>query len=194
MTKDKSTLLETRKTIKKNRPKIRRSDSWKFHKIKEENWRRPKGRHNKMRLVRKGNCHTVSFGAPNKVKGLHACGKEELMIYNIKDLNKINNKEQVARLCSTIGTKKRVEILKEAFKLKIKILNPGIKAKKELLEGKKEKNKEKTDDKKEEEEKKETPKKKETEKTTPKNKEKPETKTPKKEEIKKNKKEESDKK
>ena len=200
MTKDKSTLLETRKTIKKNRPKIRRSDSWKFHRIKEDSWKRPKGRHNKMRLVRKGNCHTISFSAPNAVKGLHACGKEEIMIYNIKDLNKINSKEQVARFCATIGTKKRVEILKEAFRLKIKVLNPGIKAKKELLEGKKEKKdntseKKKEDKKKEnnDETKKESEQKKEINKTIPKKETKTKT-APKKKQNKKTTKVKSDKK
>ena len=150
MAKDKAELIKTRKTIKANKPKIRRSDSWKFHRIKEESWRKPKGRHNKMRLRRKSHVQTISFSSPKAVKGLHSSGKEEIMIFNINDLAKVDKKEQVARLSSTLGTKKRLDILKKAFKEKIKILNIGVKCKKYLLEdGKKKDTKKEKDVKKE---------------------------------------------
>jgi large subunit ribosomal protein L32e len=156
MTKNISKLLEKRTEIKKNRPKIRRSDSWKFIKLDENSWRKPKGRHNKMRLRRKGHVQTPSYGVPKAIKGFHSSGKKEKMIYNINDLNKINKKDEVARLSKTIGKKTRIELLEKAFKEKIKILNPGIKAKKELLTKNKKDIKEKTKETKKTTQKKET--------------------------------------
>ena len=43
-------LLEQRKRVSEHRPKFRRQESWRYKRL-AENWRKPKGIDNKMRLT-----------------------------------------------------------------------------------------------------------------------------------------------
>jgi large subunit ribosomal protein L32e len=65
----------------------------------------------------------VGFRGPKEVRGLHSSGFEEVMIYNVSDLKNINPEKQAARISSTVGTKKRLDIEKKAEELEIRILN-----------------------------------------------------------------------
>jgi len=91
----------------------------------KKRWRRPRGIHNKLRKKEKskGRIVTIGYRTEKSKRGLHPSGLEEVYVQNIKDLDKIDNKKQAARLASSIGKKKRQIILKRAEKLKIKVLN-----------------------------------------------------------------------
>lgn len=87
-------------------------------------WRRPKGLHSKMRERRAGHDKRVSigYGAPRKLKHLDSSGLKKILIKNIHSLSEIKQGEGII-IPSTIGDKKRIEILKKAISQNIKVLN-----------------------------------------------------------------------
>lgn len=124
---EKKRLLKIRKRIKKNRPHFKRFESWRFVRIKDQ-WRRPRGIDNHMRTEEKGWPKSVKVGyrGPAAVRGLHASGYEEVMVWNTEDLKKVDPETQVARIGGSVGGRKREHIVNKAEKLDIHILNSGI--------------------------------------------------------------------
>jgi len=123
---EKKRLLKVRKRISKKRPHFKRFESWRFVRIKDQ-WRKPRGIDNKMRTELQGWPKSVKIGyrGPTAVRGLHPSGKEEVMVWNAKDVAKVDPETQVARIGGTVGGKKKETILEKAEELKIRILNPG---------------------------------------------------------------------
>lgn len=123
-------LLELRKEIAKRRPQFVRQESWRYKRIKP-NWRRPRGIDSKMRLEVKGWPKRVKVGyrGPKAVRGLHPSGYKEVLVHNVKELEKLDPETEAARIAHTVGTKKRREILERAKELGIKVLNPRVRAK-----------------------------------------------------------------
>ncbi len=119
-------LLQLRKKIADKRPEFVRQESWRYKKL-APNWRRPKGKDNKMRKQVSGVPPLVKVGykGPRKSRGLHPSGYNDILVFNTRDLSKINPKVDAVRIAHTVGNKKRIDIVTEATKLKIKILNPG---------------------------------------------------------------------
>lgn len=89
-------------------------------------WRRPRGSTSKLRRheITKGLRPSISYGKPKSVKYLHPSGFREVLVYNVKDLEKIDVKKDAARIGSSVGKKKRADIVKKAEEKKIKVLNP----------------------------------------------------------------------
>jgi len=89
-------------------------------------WRKPKGLHSQLRRHKKeaGHMPRAGYGSPRTVRGLHPSGFEEVLIFNVKDLEKINSRKQACRIASGVGKKKRIEIMKKTEDMKIKVLNP----------------------------------------------------------------------
>lgn len=116
--------LEKRKEIKKRTPNFHREEWFRYKRLSKK-WRRPDGITSKMRINKKYRPSRVRVGfrGPKKTRGLHSSGFEEVMVYNSKDLEKINPDTQAARIGSDVGTKKRMEIEKIAEKHDIRILN-----------------------------------------------------------------------
>ncbi|MFQ6073568.1 MAG: 50S ribosomal protein L32e [Methanosarcinales archaeon] len=125
ISKDKKRLLKVRKKQKKKKPKFKRTDSHKKKKLKD-NWRKPRGLHNKLRkqISAKGKIVKIGYGSPKKVRGLHPSGFEDVLVRNLKDINNIDPSTQAIRIAGTIGKKKRLVIEEKAKELNIKILNP----------------------------------------------------------------------
>ncbi len=119
-------LLQLRKKIADKRPEFVRQESWRYDRL-APNWRRPKGKDNKMRKQVSGvpPLAKVGYKGPRKSRGLHPSGYNDILVFNIKDLTKIDPKVDAVRIAHTVGNKKRIEIVSEATKLKMKILNPG---------------------------------------------------------------------
>jgi large subunit ribosomal protein L32e len=119
-------LLQLRKKITDKRPEFVRQESWRYDRL-APNWRRPKGKDNKMRKQVSGvpRLAKVGYKGPRKSRGLHPSGYNDILIFNLKDLTKIDPKVDAVRIAHTVGNKKRIEIVTEATKLKMKILNPG---------------------------------------------------------------------
>jgi large subunit ribosomal protein L32e len=124
---EKKRLLKTRERINKKRPHFKRFESWRFVRIKDQ-WRKPRGIDNHMRTELQGWPKSVKVGyrGPTAVRGLHPSGKEEVMVWNTKDLEKVDPETQVARIGGSVGGRKRETMIKKAEELKLRILNPGI--------------------------------------------------------------------
>ena len=104
--------------------KFRRQGT-KYLKRLGEKWRAPKGKQNKLRQHQKSKGHYPhpGYGSPLSLKSLHPSGYQEIMVRNLKDLEKVGEKQAI-RIASTIGRKKRIEIMKIVGERKLKILNP----------------------------------------------------------------------
>ena len=117
-------LLELRRHIKSKKPDFIRQD---FHKKKRlsRKWRRPKGWHSKIRLNLRGRAKKVSIGyrSPKIVRGLHKSGLLQKIIRSVNDLESLDSKKNCGIISSSVGTKKRVVILKKAKELGLNILN-----------------------------------------------------------------------
>ncbi len=123
-------LLELRKEIAKRRPEFVRQESWRYKRVKPS-WRRPRGIDSKMRMEVKGWPKRVKVGyrGPRAVRGLHPSGYKEVLVHNVKELEKLDPETEAARIAHTVGARKRREILKRAKELGIKVLNPRVRAK-----------------------------------------------------------------
>ena len=119
-------LLQLRKKIADKRPEFVRQESWRYDRL-APNWRKPKGKDNKMRRQVSGvpPLAKVGYKGPRKSRGLHPSGYNDILIFNVNGLAKIDPKVDAVRIAHTVGNKKRIEIVTEATKLKMKILNPG---------------------------------------------------------------------
>ncbi len=118
-------LLQTRKKISRTRPKFVRQESWRYDRL-APNWRKPKGKDNKMRLQVSGVPRLVKIGyrGPRSARGLHPSGYIEVMVFNKNDLGKVDREKEAIRIGHTVGRRKREEIMAEATTLKLKVLNP----------------------------------------------------------------------
>lgn len=173
-------LLELRRKLKKKKPKFLRQDAHKVKKLAKK-WRQPKGRHSKMRFKLRSYRKQPSMGysSPRKVRGLDSKGRIEVIVNNITDLEKIKE-NCIIVIGSTVGTKKKVLILKKIQEKKLQVKNVKdieafIKEAEEKLKKKKEESKKKETEKKKSKEeaiKKAEEKKKEEEKKTDEEKEK----------------------
>jgi len=111
---------------RKHKRKFKRYMSWRWEKL-DESWRYPRGRDNKARLQLKGKPPIVKIGyrSPKLVRFLHPSLKREVLVYRVEDLFNIDPLNEVARISSNVGGRKRLEIIKFAEKFGIRVLNPG---------------------------------------------------------------------
>ncbi|NOR84898.1 50S ribosomal protein L32e [archaeon] len=132
------TLLKIRAEMKKKRPSFVRSEgNSKNTRRTNDSWRKPKGRDNKLRRRVNGEgVVSKGYSVPPAVRGLHACGLNDIVVSNINDIQKLNSKTDAARISATVGIKKKITLLAEATKLKIKVLNPLYKKKKKEIKEK----------------------------------------------------------
>lgn len=119
-------LLAARKKVAQKRPSFVRQESWRYYRL-AENWRKPKGKDNKMRKQKSGMPAIVKVGyrGPRAARGLHPSGYRDNVIHNTAELSKLDPKNDAARIGHTVGKKKRIEIISKATELGIKVLNPG---------------------------------------------------------------------
>ncbi len=116
--------LILRKQIKRRTPDFLREEWFRYKKL-SKNWRKPDGISSKMRRNYKYRPSKVRVGfrGPKEVRGLHSSGFEEVTVNNVNDLEGIDPKKQAARIGSSVGTKKRIDIEKKADELEVRILN-----------------------------------------------------------------------
>ncbi|HDI31733.1 MAG TPA: 50S ribosomal protein L32e [Thermofilum sp.] len=120
-----SLLLKIRSVVKKKKPRFIRMNSWYLTRL-PDSWRNPsRSLDNKIRLQKKGYPAKVKIGyrGPRLVRGFHPSGKREVLVSNIKDLENLDPELHVVRISSSVGMRKRREIIKKAAELGLKILN-----------------------------------------------------------------------
>ncbi|MEB3779373.1 MAG: 50S ribosomal protein L32e [Desulfurococcales archaeon] len=122
-------ILQRKLAKRKDKPRFLRYLSWRFWKFeRREYWRKPKGNDNKMRLQIKGYPPIVKsgYGTERSIRGLHPSGLEPVIIHNKNDLARVDPKRQIAYIASTVGLRKRLEIIEEAKKLGVRLANAGV--------------------------------------------------------------------
>jgi large subunit ribosomal protein L32e len=118
-------LLRLRSRMNRRRPRFVRMNSWQLGRL-DDAWRSPlRSLDNKIRLERKGFPSRVKIGyrGPKAVRDLHPCGKVEVLVSNPSQLEALDPKTHVIRIASSVGAKKRGEIIKRAEELGLKVLN-----------------------------------------------------------------------
>lgn len=118
--------IRLRRKAKRNKPEFLRQNWFRFPSLGKK-WRAAKGNQSKLRMHKKGKGFEPQpgYGSPSAARGLHPSGLSEIIAYNTAALNNIDSRTQCIRIASTVGSKKRQEILKKAAELNIKVLNPG---------------------------------------------------------------------
>jgi large subunit ribosomal protein L32e len=117
--------LKTKKDMKKRLPKFSAQDSHKKAKISGR-WRKPRGSDSKMRKQLKGYRKVVKQGymTPSKLKDIHIkTGLKSVLIENIEGIKKVDPKINCAIIKKSIGTLKRVNIVKKCLEKNIIIIN-----------------------------------------------------------------------
>lgn len=90
-------------------------------------WRKPVGRHSRVRLEKKSAPAKPKAGRrTNKaVRGKHPSGFNDVVVNNTEELEDLDPEEDAARIASKVGGRKREQIIEKADELDIKILNNG---------------------------------------------------------------------
>ena len=107
------------------KPKFQRQLGATYKRLVDK-WRKPRGMQSKMRKHKKGKgaMPSISYGTPKELRFLHPSGFREVIIHNVKDLEKVDSGKEAVKISHSVGNKKRREILKKTEEMKIKVLNP----------------------------------------------------------------------
>ena len=119
-------LLAARKKVSSKRPRFVRQESWRYDRL-AVNWRKPKGKDNKMRKQKAGVPRLVKIGyrGPRISRGLHPSGYTDNLVFNVQGLSLFDPKKDAIRISATVGQRKKIDILSKASELGLKVLNPG---------------------------------------------------------------------
>lgn len=104
--------------------KFRRLEYFRYKKLGEK-WRRPRGKHNKVRKYIGGKLPRPLIGFKKKVRGLHPSGYMDVLISNVSELENLDRATQAVRISGKLGGRKRQLMLEKTKELKLKVLNPG---------------------------------------------------------------------
>ena len=91
----------------------------------EDTWRRPRGLQSKQRkgYRAKGAHPQPGYGSPKAVRGMHPSGYDDILVFNVSDLEKLNSGVHAVRIAATVGNRKRADIQAKAEELGFRILN-----------------------------------------------------------------------
>ena len=97
---------------KRKKPKFQRQNA-QVKKRSGTRWRKPRGMDSKQREGYKSRGHKPApgFGQPKEDKGKHPSGYYEILVKNLSQLNDIDVKKYAIRISSTVGIKKKMEIV-----------------------------------------------------------------------------------
>ncbi len=117
--------ITTRKDLKRKKPEFRRQDSHKKKRVSRTGYRRPKGLQSKVRLNKRGYVKKVTpgYGSPSDVKNMDPKGLFPFIVENKSQLDTLDSSREGAIIASSVGERKRIEIMQEALSKKITLLN-----------------------------------------------------------------------
>jgi large subunit ribosomal protein L32e len=103
-----------------------REDGHKRKRVNAQNWRNPEGKHSRIRLEKKSapNKPKVGYRTSKESRGKHPSGFDEVLVHRPEDLDELEEGE-AARIGSTVGGRKREQILEKADDEDVKVLNRG---------------------------------------------------------------------
>ena len=111
---------------RKDKPVFRRYLSWRFWKFeRREYWRKPKGNDSKMRLQLKGYPPIVKagYGTKAELRHLHPSGLTPVRVHNARELEGLDPSKHIVVIASTVGLRKRLEIIEAARAKGFRIAN-----------------------------------------------------------------------
>jgi LSU ribosomal protein L32E len=117
-------IFKIKMEMSRNRPLFRRQEWFRYKKL-GDSWRRPKGKHSKMREHRGYRPPNVDSGfrGPRAVRYLHPSGYRDVLVHNVKDLESLNPETDAVRIASSVGKRKKEDIYSRAKELGLKVLN-----------------------------------------------------------------------
>ncbi|MFT4312781.1 MAG: eL32 family ribosomal protein [Candidatus Woesearchaeota archaeon] len=120
MTKD---IQEVKQHIKSKRPTFIRSGATHIKRVSRSGYRKPKGVHNKVGNNKKGRRTTIKtgFGYPKITRNVRADGLNIKYVSSETDIAHIDPKTDIVILASSLGSRKRIEIVELLSKKSIKI-------------------------------------------------------------------------
>lgn len=123
--------------VKKTRREFNRFQSDLFKRVKPS-WRKPRGIDNKVRKGKKGTIKmpSVGFKGNNLVRHILPNGFRKVIINNIKDLDALTSLNRIycGEIASTVGSRKRIGIIKRAADLGIVLTNGHAKVNREKMD------------------------------------------------------------
>ncbi len=127
MDKNLKRLFMLKLEMARRRPLFRRQEWFRYKKLGDA-WRKPKGKHSKLREHRKYRPPVVDSGfrGPRAVRYLHPSGYRDVLVHNEKELEKLDPSMDAIRIGASVGMRKREIIEKRAMELGFKILNPKV--------------------------------------------------------------------
>jgi large subunit ribosomal protein L32e len=119
-------LFKLKVEMARKRPLFRRQEWFRYKKLGTA-WRRPKGKHSKMREHRKYRPPVVDSGfrGPRAVRYLHPSGYRDVLVHNVKELQSLDPAVDAVRIASTVGKRKKIEIYRNAVEKGFRVLNFG---------------------------------------------------------------------
>jgi len=127
MTSEEKQVKKKREARKKLKSRdFDRQDAGKYEKFKNDDktWRRPRGRHSKLRKER-GRKQKVKVGRrkPKELRNVHPSGRKEVLVHNLQELDEIDPATEAARIAAKVGQRKKEKIKEKAEEEEIKLLN-----------------------------------------------------------------------
>jgi large subunit ribosomal protein L32e len=119
-------ILKIARTKKKHMPKFRHEQAHRWIRV-SDSWRKVRGIDNATREKRKGRIAMVSSGyrTPKAVRNLHPSLYKEIRVHRASELEELDPEVHAIRIASTVGFRKRQEIIAAADAKLLRVLNPG---------------------------------------------------------------------
>lgn len=119
-------ILRIAKQKKKHMPKFRHEQAHRWTRV-SDSWRKVRGIDSATREKRKGRIAMVSSGyrTPKAVRNLHPSLYVEVRVHRASELEELDPDIHAVRIASTVGYRKRQEIIAAADAKLLRVLNPG---------------------------------------------------------------------
>ena len=120
-------LVRIAKEKRRRQPEFRHEQAHRWIRVKDS-WRKVRGIDSATRQKRKGRIPMVSAGyrKPKAIRGLHPSLYEEVLVHRPDDLEGLDPDIHAIRIGSTVGQRKRVDIIQKAEAMLLRVLNPGV--------------------------------------------------------------------
>ncbi|MGD9381466.1 MAG: 50S ribosomal protein L32e [Candidatus Thorarchaeota archaeon] len=119
-------LLRIAKAKRKKQPKFRHEQAHRWTRV-SNSWRKVRGIDSATREKRKGRIAMVSAGyrKPKAIRGMHPSRYIEVYVHRPADIEGLDPDIHAIRIGSTVGLRKRQEIIQRADAMLLRVLNPG---------------------------------------------------------------------